>query len=354
MEHIVHTFDTGSVLRDVSLHIGHSEVSCLLGPSGCGKTTLLRLAAGLETLQQGKITIGDRIVADTISPGPRINLPPEGRNIALMFQDFALFPHLSVRENIDFGRRTTQNGHNTWVEKTMERMGMADFMHRYPHELSGGQQQRVALIRALASEPSILLLDEPFSGLDINRRAQVREQTLELLRETGHTALMVTHDPEEAMFMADRILVMNEGVIVQNAAAGEVYTSPASAFVATLFGETNCLPATCTVSGQVETPFGPLQASGMKPGETGRVIVRADAIRINQEKDRTDGCKPEGTLVASYPTGRSTAIRVSLNNAPPGFPLLHARVPGVFVSQPGTRLSLSLDSQQVFVFPDSY
>ncbi len=234
-----HHFGELEVLRSVSLDLQAGEILCLLGPSGCGKTTLLRLAAGIERCQQGQIEIDNATVANGAE---HKHIPPEARRVGMMFQDFALFPHLTVRQNMMFGVRSERDARARWIEATASRMGIGALLDQYPGTLSGGQQQRVALIRALAPNPRALLLDEPFSGLDAVLRADVREQTQTLIRETGIAALMVTHDPEEAMFMADRIAVMNHGRIIQSGTPDDVYFAPRSAFVAGLFGHLNQLP----------------------------------------------------------------------------------------------------------------
>ena len=215
LNNVSHAFDNGvPVLRGISVFVAPGELVCLLGPSGCGKTTLLRVAAGLEHLQVGQVTIAEQVVAEGRQGR---HVATEKRGIGLMFQDYALFPHLTVFENIAFGLVENISQRQQWIEKALRRMGLEAYAGNYPHILSGGQQQRVALLRALAPEPRVLLLDEPFSGLDVTRRADIRAETLNFLKETGVATLMVTHDPEEAMFMADRILVMNEDSSLRSA-----------------------------------------------------------------------------------------------------------------------------------------
>ena len=202
LNNISHHYGENHVLKDASVSVAAGELVCLLGPSGCGKTTLLRIAAGLEHIQTGRVEIDDEPVADGALS---TQAPPEARGVGLMFQDYALFPHLNVRENIAFGLNGNAKTRGEWIAGALKDMGLADYAKAYPHTLSGGQQQRVALLRALAPNPRVLLLDEPFSGLDVTRRAQIRTDTLEVIKATGVATLMVTHDPEEAMFMADRI-----------------------------------------------------------------------------------------------------------------------------------------------------
>ncbi|MBT6109337.1 MAG: ABC transporter ATP-binding protein [Rhodospirillales bacterium] len=344
MKNISHAFSNRSVLNDVSIDVESGKVACLLGPSGCGKTTLLRIAAGLEPLQAGEVTVGDRLLAQA----GKLDTPPEDRNIGLMFQDYALFPHLDVESNIAFGVDPGMSERRQWISGALDRMSLSGYATRYPHELSGGQQQRVALLRALAPDPSILLLDEPFSGLDVTLRAQVREQTLELLRETGRTALMVTHDPEGAMFMSDTLLVMNEGRLVQSGHPVDVYRHPVNTFVANLFGDTNALRGQCVEAGRVETPFGTFAAKGVTAGTTVDVIIRAEGFRA-----LTDGDTASNTatvqVTTAYPIGRSSHLRLVLEKGH-GAPL-HARFPGVFIPAPGSELQIAVDPDQVFIFP---
>ena len=206
-EDIRHGYHGRETLRGVSLTAEPGEVLCLLGPSGSGKTTLLRIAAGIEAQLSGRLLLNDREVA-----GPSVFVPPEQRGIGLMFQDFALFPHISVVENVRFG--LTAMPAREGISEAMaalERVGLAHCAQKYPHALSGGEQQRVALARALAPRPGVLLMDEPFSGLDSRLKDTVRADTLAILRETRATAVVVTHDAEEAMRMADRIALLRDG-----------------------------------------------------------------------------------------------------------------------------------------------
>jgi iron(III) transport system ATP-binding protein len=335
LDDIWHSYDGPPVVRGVNLHVSPGEVACLLGPSGCGKTTLLRLAAGLEPLARGRIAIGGSIVAD----GPSaLSLPPELRRAGLMFQDYALFPHLTVAENVAFGlpRGAARRG---WVAAALQRMGLDALADCYPHTLSGGQAQRCALLRALAPEPQVLLLDEPFSGLDVTRRAQVREQTLALLREAGVATLIVTHDPEEAMFMADRLWLMNEGVLVQGGTPAETYLHPKSPFVAALFGPLNRLDGIVR-DGRVATPLGPVHAPGMAEAAAARVLVRPEGIRVATGAGH-------GRVVTARLLGRCSHLRLAVDGAAEP---LQALVPGVFLPEQGAVVSVGLDPAHAFVF----
>ena len=209
IEGVSHAYGAVQALNTIDLHVAPGEVVCLLGPSGCGKSTLLRLAAGLEPLQQGQVKLAGQVVADA-----RGSLPPERRRVGMVFQDFALFPHLTVSQNIAFGLTDLSTAdQQDRARQWGERIGMAEFLDAFPHTLSGGQQQRVALARALAPGPRLVLMDEPFSGLDVTLRDRLRDTTLALLKETGVATVLVTHDPDEAMRMADRIGVRRSGQV---------------------------------------------------------------------------------------------------------------------------------------------
>ncbi|MDE3721961.1 ABC transporter ATP-binding protein [Nocardiopsis sp. N85] len=269
------TFGRTGVLHGVDLEVPDGSLGALLGPSGCGKTTLLRLVAGFERLDAGRISVGDRVLAE----GRSNHVRPERRGVGVVPQEGALFPHLSVARNVAFGLgrrgRTHRRGR---TEEVLELVGLSGYADRMPHELSGGQQQRVALARALAPEPALVLLDEPFNALDPALRSELREEVRQVLRTAGVTALLVTHDPEEALSIADGVALMREGVIVQTGTPREVYERPGDAGLATYLGETVVIPGELR-SGRVECALGTLTpytgADG--PGE-GSVVVRPERI----------------------------------------------------------------------------
>ncbi len=210
-----------AVVDGVSLRIMPGQVTCLLGPSGCGKSTTLRMIAGVEMQDSGTIHVDGKLICDTV-----FRVPPERREIGLMFQDFALFPHLSVAGNVAFGLGGSKAEKRARVEELLARVDLLRFIDGYPHQLSGGEQQRVALARALAPRPRIMLMDEPFSGLDNRLRDGIRDETLSILKEEDTAVLLVTHEPDEAMRMADEIALMRDGRIVQQGAPYNVYTRP--------------------------------------------------------------------------------------------------------------------------------
>jgi iron(III) transport system ATP-binding protein len=332
---VSHSFGATAVVRNISLTVDRGAIVCLLGPSGCGKTTLLRLAAGLERLQRGRIEIGGHVVADAATGR---NVPPESRRVGLMFQDYALFPHLTVGKNVGFGLgRAARN--EVWLSEALSRLGLRSLSDAYPHTLSGGQQQRCALLRALAPHPDLLLLDEPFSGLDVTLRAQVREETAAFLREARISTLVVTHDPEEAMLLADQLLVMRDGAIVQQGTPPAIYLHPADPFVAGLFGPLNRWTAKVS-GGHIDTPIGAIAAAGLADGAEAVVLIRPEGIVVDRQGQGA-------TVVESRLLGCFSAVTVVPERAPWA---LRALVAGLFLPAPGTEVGVAADPQQTFVF----
>ena len=210
--------------KDVSFSLKDGEIGCLLGPSGCGKTTVLRAIAGFEPLQSGYIALNGQTLSS-----PENIVPAETRHMGMMFQDYALFPHLTVQDNVGFGlRHLSKATRKQRVDELLNLVGLAGHQSRYPHELSGGQQQRVALARSLAPEPSLLLLDEPFSNLDVDTRERLAFELRDILKQTGHTALLVTHNHDEAFALGDQIGVMNEGQLLQWGPPSNLHDKPAN------------------------------------------------------------------------------------------------------------------------------
>ena len=339
IKEIFHAYGASAVVRGVDLTVNPGEVACLLGPSGCGKTTLLRLASGLEGVQRGQVSIGGRLVADGAAG---LHVPPERRHVGLMFQDYALFPHLTVFENVAFGIGGLSPQRREWVNRALRQIGLGDRAASYPHTLSGGEQQRCALLRALAPQPDVLLLDEPFSGMDVTRRTQVREETLIILRESGVATLIVTHDPEEAMFMADRLWIMNAGTIVQHGTPEDIYLHPCSIFVAGLFGPLNRIEG-IVGGGRLTTPVGSFAATGVAEGRAAAAFVRPEAVRIDAG---TEGLA--GTIVSARLLGRSSAIRVQREGVREP---LQALVPGILLPPPGHAVAVEIYPAHAFVFP---
>lgn len=278
-ENITHQFGRNQpVLQDVSLVAQPGEVLCLLGPSGSGKTTLLRIAAGIERQTAGRLRLNDREIA-----GPQNFIAPEDRSIGLVFQDFALFPHLTILDNVRFGLTALSREESKKEAMiALARVGLEEQAHNYPHILSGGQQQRVALARAIAPRPAVLLMDEPFSGLDSRLRDAVRAETMAILRQSRATSLVVTHDAEEAMRLGDRIALLRGGHVVQVGTGEELYQRPANLFVAGFFSELNILHGRAD-NGMVDTPIGRFAAPGMADGTPATVAVRLSGAEVSSE-----------------------------------------------------------------------
>ncbi len=274
-EDVGRRYDGHCALRGFSLDIEPGEVVCLLGPSGCGKTTLLRVAAGIEKPSAGRVLINDQEVA-----GPARFVPPEKRSVGLMFQDFALFPHLTVLQNVAFGLKGLPKADAQREAHVMlARVGLQSYVNAFPHTLSGGQQQRVALARAIVPRPSVVLMDEPFSGLDVQLRDSMQEETLALLRETRATCMIVTHHPEEAMRLGDRVAVMRDGRLIQAGKAQDLYAHPNELFVARLFSEINEIVYRVS-GGEIATPIGRIGARDVPDGASAILCIRERGIRL--------------------------------------------------------------------------
>ncbi len=264
-------------VNGVSLTLQSGQILCLLGPSGCGKTTTLRAIAGFE-----KITTGEILLKGQTLSSPSMHIPPEKRRIGMVFQEYALFPHLRVSDNIAFGLyHWSGTDQKARVQEMLELVGLHDLGNRFPHELSGGQQQRVAMARALAPNPIIILLDEPFSNLDPDMTIKMRKELFQLLRKTQTTAILVTHDHEEAFAMADQVAVMEQGVLVQCDTPEAIYQTPSCPFVAEFIGQANSIPGVVK-NGQVETELGVFPNHDQLQGSTQvLVMVRPTDIRLH-------------------------------------------------------------------------
>jgi iron(III) transport system ATP-binding protein len=304
----------------LSLRVAEGEILALLGPSGCGKTTTLRLVAGLEHPDAGTITLRGRVVA-----GPDRAVPPEERGVGIVFQDYALFPHLAVADNVAFGLPRGARGR---VGEVLDLVGLGGFGARYPHELSGGQQQRVALARALAPAPALMLLDEPFSNLDADLRAQMRDEVERILRESRTTAVFVTHDQEEAFTLADRVGVLHAGRIEQVATPQELYHRPATRFVAAFVGAADFLPGVVSAEGIV-TEIGTFANVDQLPsGGRVDVMIRPDDITFAPQADGP------GTIVRRYFRGSETVYCIRL----PSGDRVHSSQPSASVLPTGMRV----------------
>ena len=342
-----HSYAYGVALDDISISVVRGKIACLLGPSGCGKTTLLRVIAGFEKPKFGEIRINGEVVLD---PQRKIAVAPEKRRVGMVFQDCALFPHLTVAENIRFGMDKNDKGGKKWLDMAMAKLDIAQFADELPNTLSGGEQQRVAFLRALAAKPRVLLLDEPFSGLDTKNRATVREATLDLLHDSKMTALMVTHDPEEAMFMADRIFVLGKrGYIVQQGQPAELWLGPKDTYVAELFGSANHLHGVVE-NGVVRTLVGDFAAPNIYSGTEVDVLIRPDGVGLATPPAGNHSSNTCGNVVSARNMGRFTYVRVAVDSQNGGA-ILQARLPGVFNLKPKSAVNVLIEKCSVFVFP---
>ncbi|MGR3374405.1 ABC transporter ATP-binding protein [Pseudooceanicola nanhaiensis] len=338
-----------AVVDDVSLSVMPGQVTCLLGPSGCGKSTTLRMIAGVETQDSGVVLVDGQPISDGVR-----NLPPEQRQIGLMFQDFALFPHLSVADNVGFGLKGPRAEIRARVEEMLARVDLGRFIDAWPHELSGGEQQRVALARALAPRPRIMLMDEPFSGLDNRLRDGIRDETLDVLKEAGTAVLLVTHEPEEAMRMADEIALMRDGRIVQMGAPYNIYNAPVDREAVAFFSDINVIRG--VVRGALtETPFGQFLAPGVPDGAAVDIVIRPQHLKIDFDRNGSgplptarDGTPARGIVQRARFMGNESLVEFRMDH---DGSLIRATVPNVFLPRPGKPLWLTMRRDRCFVFP---
>ena len=351
LECIRHKFGQTLALDDVTLSVTEGEILCLVGPSGCGKTTLLRIAAGLETLQNGTVHIGSMTVAKDADL-----IPPESRNIGLVFQECALFPHLTVLDNVKFGLwRLPRREQNRKAIDILSQIGLQNHHTLYPHQLSGGQQQRVALARAIAPSPSLLLMDEPFNGLDLQLRHSIREQIVAILKEHQLTAVLVTHDPEEAMYLGDRIAIMNQGRIEQCDTPVNLYSYPANSFVAEFFGQVYKVEGIVQNDGDVPTPFGNVKVGYdpcgccMAQGQPVDILIRPEALSlVSDPAPHTQVCS--ATVSRIRHLGQTTLIQLGVHHQYQTF-YWTIKTSGYDIPRLHQKVDITLDLEKTFVFP---
>ncbi len=339
LENVSRYFGDVAALEAIDLDTAPGQVVSLLGHSGCGKTTLLRIAAGVEIPSGGRVLINDRVVASA-----DVFLPPERRSIGLMFQDYALFPHLSVLRNVMFGLTALdRRAAEAEACAALSRVGLDHLAEAYPHEISGGEQQRVALARAVVPRPGILLMDEPFSGLDSRLRDSVRTETLTVLRETGATAIVVTHDPEEAMRMSDRIVLMRAGRIAQEGTPEDLYHRPRSLFAARFFSPLNEIAAVIR-SGTAQTACGTFAASGLADGDA-IVAIRPQGVLVSGGNAGPDGLA--GRIISRHFLGEVDHFDVAVEGLES---YLRARGRADADLLPGSSVRVRFDPRDVLVF----
>ena len=342
------TYGPVVALDGIDLDVRKGELLAVLGPSGCGKTTLLRLIAGFEAPDSGTVTVGGRLVS-----GPGTFVPPERRRVGIVVQDHALFPHLTVAGNVAYGLRGRRSrrsrrkdpAREARVAEVLQLVGLQDLGGRYPAELSGGQQQRVAIARALAPRPDVVLLDEPFANLDAVLRARMRTEVASILRAAGATVVLVTHDQEEALSLADRVAVFDRGRVMQVGPPDEVYRTPANPFVARFVGGAE-LVAGQSDGRAVETPVGRLAVTGPSPAPgPALAVVRPEAVRLTPDPSG------KGQVLAATYFGHDQLVHIRLP-ADAGELRLHARVGSERLFAPGDRVEVDVIEEVVAFSPD--
>ena len=339
LDHISYSHGAHKVVDQLSFQLQAGEIGCLLGPSGCGKTTVLRCIAGFEHVAGGSIHLDDKLVGSS-----RFHLPAEKRQIGMVFQDYALFPHLTLADNIGFGlRKYSSSARSARVTELLRTVGLPGQERKYPHELSGGQQQRVALARALAPRPRLLLLDEPFSNLDVDLRERLALEVRDILRAEGTTAILVTHDQHEAFALADQIGVMHEGRIQQFDTPYNLYHRPANRFVADFVGQGVLLPGRVIDADRIEIELGTLRGgSSLAPGNVSvNVLLRPDDVIHD------DASTQQAEVVAKAFRGAEFLYTLRL----PSGALLLSLVPSHHNHAVGERIGIRLDVDHVVVFP---
>ena len=327
------------VLRGLELTVPAGALAAVLGPSGCGKTTMLRIVAGFLRADAGTVRLGDRLLA-----GPGVHLPPERRRIGIVPQEGALFPHLSVARNVAFGLKGTDRAERRRrTEESLDLVGLAGYGDRMPHELSGGQQQRVALARALAPRPQLILLDEPFNALDSALRTGVRSDVRAALRATGATAILVTHDQQEALSTADLVAVVRDGRVAQCATPQDLYRRPADPWIADFVGDAVILPGTVDSDGTARTALGPVPLA-TPPGDlrTGTVLLRPEQLRLT-DVDCEDAVRGTVTDVRYYGHDAMVTVTVEGHDTPVGI-----RVAGLLAVRPGEEAGIRVVGEAGF------
>ena len=345
VQNLNHKIKNLSILQNISLDLEEDKIACILGPSGCGKTTLLKLISGLENIQKGEIYIKDKLVSS-----PNKYVKTEERNIGFLFQDFALFPHLTVEANLKFAIKKNYDSKKD-IEEIIELIKLPFSLNKYPHELSGGEQQRVALARAIIAKPDLLLLDEPFSNLDLSLKEEIRDDTLHLLQKFNTSVIIVTHDPFEAMFISNKIYIFQEdGKIVQSGSPNDLYNNPKSSYVAEFFGETNKFTGVVNNS-KVETAIGSIPVNGIAESKNVEIHIRPQAIKLIKEKTPINGIK--GTVMASKLMGSYSFIHLSVLDQNNNVIHVHSHMPPSFNPIRSTAVGIEIDQNKVFIFPSN-
>jgi iron(III) transport system ATP-binding protein len=342
LHHVSISYDRKVVVTNVDLQLEKGQIACLLGPSGCGKSTLLRAIAGFEPLHQGHIDMLGEQIADNIDM-----IAPEKRDVGMVFQDIALFPHLSCEKNIAFGiKKWPKAERKARVAELLKLVGLENVAQRYPHSLSGGQQQRIALARALAPRPTLLLLDEPFSGLDAKLGEELVPQVREILKAEGISALMVTHNQYEAFTMADKVAIMHKGKIAQWDTAYNIYHEPATQFVADFIGQGSLIDAIVIDDQNIECVLGKLSCEhnhGFNRGAQVSLLVRPDDVLHNDESQF------EGEILSKRFRGSHFVYQIELKNGE----YVYSIAPSHHDHHIGDSLGIYVEIDHLVMFPRS-
>ncbi|MBT7308249.1 MAG: ABC transporter ATP-binding protein [Gammaproteobacteria bacterium] len=339
LNHIQCRYGDNTVVHNLSLEIKRGELVCLLGYSGCGKTTVLRAVAGFEPIHNGSIILNNNLLSSATE-----QIPAEKRNFGMVFQDYALFPHLNIEENVTFSlRKESRSVRHKQSEELLELVGLQGLGARHPHELSGGQQQRVALARALAQSPEVILMDEPFSNLDVELRQRLATEVCEILKTRGITGIMVTHDQHEAFAIADRIAVMHNGIIQQWDSGYNLYHKPANRFVAEFVGQGALLRGTVHGDGRLQTELGEIhgeERQALTDGCKVEMLVRPDDVTFDQEG------RHEATIIRRNFLGAESLYTLQLTS---GEEIL-GLIPSHLQEEVGKSVRFNLDMDNMIVF----
>ena len=341
IKNLSHKINNKPILNDVNFELKKDSIACILGPSGSGKTTLLKLIAGLDKVQNGEISINDQLVSSV-----KTHLATEKRKIGFLFQDYALFPHLTVKENLKYPINFKNSIYQ--IDDIIDVVKLPHSLDKYPHELSGGEQQRVALARSIISHPDLLLLDEPFSSLDLNLREEIRDDTLHLLQKSNVSTIIVTHDPFEAMFISNQINIMDDtGSIVQSGAPAELYNNPKNQYVTRFFGETNIFHGEVN-NACVSTPVGQVKVNQKYENKNVTIHIRPQGIKLSEQPTPVNGIK--GTVMASKLMGAFSFIHLSVLNNKNEVIHVHSHMPPEFNPKQSSAVEISVDEKHTFVF----
>ncbi len=342
IDNISHKFGKFEIINNLSFEVLSNEIVCLLGPSGSGKSTILRIIAGLEKLQKGNINLNNKI----ISTNDFDYIQPEDREIGFVFQDLALFPHLNVEDNINYGLNKINKEIKKQVYKSLvNKIGIQHLEKKYPHELSGGEQQRVALARALAPNPKIMLLDEPFSDLDTRLREKIREETISILKSNNTPVLLVTHDPNEAMLVSDKIIIINNKKKIQEGSSEDIYFKPKNKFVASFFSDINIFPGLVDES-KVNFLLGDVKINKNYSQKEVEVVIRTEGVKINNIKDESI-FNVEGEISSVKNVGNFQYVNIIINGYPD---LISAKLTDRLNIVKNSKVWVGFDPRFTFIF----